>query len=162
MPSERQEHEEIIPEEKAVDPPSNAIYETSVLGGKCCLTGNIFASFVPSQAAFASTPATARHGSVQDSCHLEFWWSIMESFRQITSHTFEQGDCQFFCASMIKIPDQESTSHPDSSITKDSSLESMIRHLRIDMQRPTPSVSTTPALKFTLASTSAGSVHCRA
>ena len=59
MPSERQEHEEIIPEEKAIDPSSNAIYETSVLGSE--------SSFLPSQAAFASTPATARHGSVQDS-----------------------------------------------------------------------------------------------
>ena len=55
-PSER---EEIIPEEeKAVDSPSNAIYETSVLGSE--------SSFLPSQAAFASTPATARRGPVQD------------------------------------------------------------------------------------------------
>ena len=59
-PSEREEHEEIILEqEKTVNPLSNAIYESNVIGSEN--------SFLPSQAAFASTPATARHGTVQDS-----------------------------------------------------------------------------------------------
>ena len=55
-PSEREEREEITPEEKAVDPSSNAIYESNVIGSEN--------SFLPSQAAFASTP---RFGTGQDS-----------------------------------------------------------------------------------------------
>lgn len=57
-PSEREEDQEIFPEEKAIDPPANAIYETSALGSE--------SSFLPSQAAFSSTPAASRHGTVQD------------------------------------------------------------------------------------------------
>jgi DASH complex subunit ASK1 len=58
-PSGREEHEEISEQEKAVNSLSNAIYESNVIGSEN--------SFLPSQAAFASTPATARHGTVQDS-----------------------------------------------------------------------------------------------
>ena len=59
-PSENEEHDEIISEqEKTVNTLSNAIYESNVIGSEN--------SFLPSQAAFASTPATARHGTAQDS-----------------------------------------------------------------------------------------------
>ena len=59
-PSEREEHEEIISEqEKTVNTLSHAIYESNVIGSE--------SSFLPSQAAFASTPATARYGTAQDS-----------------------------------------------------------------------------------------------
>jgi len=54
------EPEEILSEqEQAADPPSNAVFETSVLDSE--------SSFLPSQAAFSSTPATARHATIQDS-----------------------------------------------------------------------------------------------
>ena len=58
-PSEREDrHEEVISEqEKAVNQLSDAIYESNVIGSEN--------SFLPSQAAFASTPA--RHGTVQNS-----------------------------------------------------------------------------------------------
>ncbi|KAF8807872.1 hypothetical protein BYT27DRAFT_7338498 [Phlegmacium glaucopus] len=73
-PSER---EEIFSgQEQAADPPSSAIYETSVLDSE--------SSFLPSQAAFSSTPATARHATIQDSFATQdsddpSWTTSMES-----------------------------------------------------------------------------------
>ena len=57
-PSEREDRHEVISEqENVVNQLSNAIYESNAIGSEN--------SFLPSQAAFASTPA--RHGTVQDS-----------------------------------------------------------------------------------------------
>ena len=56
-PSEREQT--VQEQEQPTDPSSNAIYESSVLDGE--------GSFLPGQAAFSSTPATARHGTAQES-----------------------------------------------------------------------------------------------
>ena len=69
MPSER---EEIVSEqEQASDPPSNAIYETSVLNSE--------SSFLPSQAACSSTPATARHSLSTQNSDDPSWATSIES-----------------------------------------------------------------------------------
>ena len=56
-PSEREDRQVTSEQEKTVNQLSNAIYESNVIGSEN--------SFLPSQAAFASTPA--RHGTIQDS-----------------------------------------------------------------------------------------------
>ena len=121
-PSEREEHEEIISEqEKTANPPSNVIYESNVIGSEN--------SFLPSQAAFASTPATARHGTIQDSFATQSsddpsWTASIESplkrlNREITSFSAHTDQSLLSLPTRTPLQDQNSsTSHAENLQSK--------------------------------------------